>query len=58
MADEIKDIETTEESINTGVMEDDVEIGNIKISVDVVSTIAGIATTQIKGVAGMYFSFI
>ncbi len=57
MADEIKDIEITEESINTGVMEDDVEIGNIKISVDVVSTIAGIATTQIKGVAGMYSSF-
>lgn len=29
-------------------------IGNIKISVDVVSTIAGIATTEVEGVAGMY----
>ena len=36
----------------------DVEyIGNIKICVDVVSTIAGIAASEIKGVAGMYSSF-
>lgn len=33
------------------------EIGNIKICVDVVSTIAGIAASEIKGVAGMYSSF-
>lgn len=32
-------------------------IGNIKISVDVVSTIAGIATAELEGVAGMYSSF-
>jgi uncharacterized alkaline shock family protein YloU len=32
-------------------------VGNIKISVDVVSTIAGIATTELEGVAGMYSSF-
>ncbi len=29
-------------------------IGNVKISVDVVSTIAGIATSEVDGVAGMY----
>lgn len=33
------------------------DIGNIKICVDVVSTIAGIAASEIKGVAGMYSSF-
>ena len=33
------------------------ETGNIKISVDVVSTIAGIATNEIEGVAGMYGTF-
>lgn len=32
-------------------------VGNVKISVDVVSTIAGIATTELDGVAGMYSSF-
>ncbi len=32
-------------------------VGNIKISVDVVSTIAGIATAEIAGVAGMYGTF-
>ena len=37
--------------------EEDTEIGNIKISVDVVATIAGIAASQTKGVAGMYSSF-
>ena len=31
--------------------------GNVKISEEVVSTIAGIATEEIKGVAGMYGSF-
>ena len=35
----------------------DTEVGNVKISVDVVSTIAGIAASQISGVAGMYLSF-
>lgn len=35
----------------------DAEVGNVKISVDVVSTIAGIAASQISGVAGMYLSF-
>ena len=35
----------------------DEEIGNIKISVEVVSTIAGIAASEIKGVAGMYSTF-
>lgn len=37
--------------------EEDEPIGNIKISVDVVSTIAGIATSEVEGVAGMYGSF-
>ena len=33
-------------------------IGNIKISVDVVSTIAGIAASEIEGVSCMYSSFV
>lgn len=33
-------------------------IGNIKISVDVVSTIAGIAASEIEGVSCMYTSFV
>ncbi|MDD6484333.1 MAG: Asp23/Gls24 family envelope stress response protein [Clostridiales bacterium] len=37
--------------------EENAEIGNIKISVDVVSTIAGIAAVQTNGVAEMYASF-
>ncbi len=32
-------------------------VGNVRISADVVSTIAGIATTELEGVAGMYSSF-
>ncbi len=38
--------------------EEDMEMtGNIKISEDVIATIAGIATEEIDGVAGMYASF-
>ena len=64
MDEEIKNVqnedgineETAEETTaNTEVEEE--PIGNIKISVDVVSTIAGIATTEIDGVAGMYGTF-
>lgn len=33
-------------------------IGNIKISVDVVAKIAGIAATEIQGVSGMHTSFV
>ena len=33
------------------------ETGNVKISLEVVSTIAGIATSEIEGVAGMYGTF-
>lgn len=43
---EASEPETTEESV-----------GNVRISADVVSTIAGIATTELDGVAGMYSSF-
>lgn len=47
-----------EMSVETVVeTEEDEPIGNIKISVDVVSTIAGIATSEVEGVAGMYGSF-
>ncbi|MGM9936560.1 MAG: Asp23/Gls24 family envelope stress response protein [Candidatus Ornithomonoglobus sp.] len=37
--------------------EEEETIGNIKISVDVVSTIAGIAASEIEGVSCMYTSF-
>ena len=52
--------EVSVDEINTEapiVEEEETEIGNIKISVDVVATIAGIAASQTKGVAGMYSSF-
>ena len=43
-----------EKQINSAAIEDTEEkVGNVKISADVVSTIAGIATNEIKGVAGM-----
>lgn len=63
MDEEIKDIQETEEKVieeteeQTTPETEEESIGNIKISVDVVSTIAGIATTEIEGVAGMYGSF-
>ena len=60
MEDEIRNTETPTEEvevINDHTEEEEAEIGNIKISVDVVSTIAGIAASQTKGVAGMYSSF-
>ena len=47
-------IETVEEAVEEPVEE---ETGNVKISLDVVSTIAGIATSEIDGVAGMYGTF-
>lgn len=61
MDEEIKNVqnedgineETAEETTANAEAEEE-PIGNIKISVDVVSTIAGIATTEIEGVAGMY----
>lgn len=63
MNEEIKNI-VNDEGINEDTVEEviaeaetDEQIGNIKISVDVVSTIAGVATMEINGVAGMYGSF-
>lgn len=50
-------IEETVETAETVVSEEIEEVGNIKISVDVVSTIAGIAALEVKGIAGMYSSF-
>ncbi len=51
--------EVVEESLKTDTeSEEEIEeVGNIKISVDVVSTIAGIAASEIKGVADMHRSF-
>lgn len=49
--------EQEEVSVDTVVDAEDEPIGNIKISVDVVSTIAGIATSEVEGVAGMYGTF-
>ncbi len=50
--------EVTEETAEqtTPVIEEE-PVGNIKISVDVVATIAGIATNEVEGVAGMYGTF-
>ena len=61
MEEEIKneqetEIEVTVKSETTPEPEEET-VGNIKISVDVVSTIAGIATNEIEGVAGMYGTF-
>lgn len=43
-----------EKQINTTAVEEAEEsTGNIKISPDVIATVAGIATNEIKGVAGM-----
>jgi uncharacterized alkaline shock family protein YloU len=50
--------EVVEESVKTDTEPEELEeVGNIKISVDVVSTIAGIAASEIKGVADMHRSF-
>ena len=61
MSEEIKNEIIEEEIIENVISESEADdgddVGNIKISVDVVSTIAGIATSEIKGVAGMYRPF-
>ncbi len=59
-----EEIKVTPEAEEEGVNEEAVvyeaeqpqeePVGNVKISVDVVSTIAGIATSEVDGVAGMY----
>lgn len=56
---EEKDEVVTEEVVDEAaeITEEEEPVGNIKISVDVVSTIAGIATSEIEGVAGMYGTF-
>ena len=67
MEEEIRNVTESGEEIVEEVIEETVdaageepteeETGNVKISLDVVSTIAGIATTEIEGVAGMYGTF-
>lgn len=64
MSDEIKndennidEVETAEDVVEASAEEEET-IGNIKISVEVVSTIAGIATSEIEGVSCMYSSFV
>ena len=37
--------------------DDELDVGNVKISMEVVATIAGIAASQVAGVSGMYQSF-
>ncbi len=59
-AEEIKEVVSDGEEIAIDEPEETPEeesVGNIKISVDVVTTIAGIAATEIEGVAEMYSSF-
>ena len=67
MSDEIKKEEmeaavdeeaVVEAEIEPEVKEEEEPIGNIKISVDVVTTIAGIAASEIEGVSCMYTSFV
>lgn len=60
MTEEFKDIDDIEEiEVTEGTADEaDDTIGNIKISVEVVSTIAGIATSEIEGVSCMYTSFV
>ncbi len=57
--EEIAEETVGEAEISEEISEENAEesIGNIRISVDVVSTIAGIATAELDGVAGMYSSF-
>lgn len=50
MSEELNVISTTPES--------DDKIGNVKISVEVIATVAGIATSEIDGVAGMSGSVV
>ncbi len=63
MEEEIKkneeDLRELAENVSADVTDSETEesAGNIKISVDVVSTIAGIAAAEIDGVAGMYGTF-
>ena len=63
MDEEIKvEVDVTEDVIEetteqTTPSPEEEPVGNIKISVDVVSTIAGIATNEVEGVAGMYGTF-
>ncbi len=58
--DMVRNAEISEEEIVSSAKseaESDEEIGNIKISSEVVSTIAGMAASEIEGVHGMYSSF-
>ena len=53
------DPETEEVTVEAEMPEEQEEpMGNIKISVDVVTTIAGIAAAEIDGVSNMYSSFV
>lgn len=58
MSEDIK-LEETEEVVETVVndTETEEEVGNIKISTDVIATIAGMAAAEISGVHCMYSSF-
>lgn len=68
MDEEIKKVNVEEEVIpeeaevdempDEQAAEDEESVGNIKISVEVVSTIAGIAASEINGVSCMYTSFV
>ncbi|MBS7298453.1 MAG: Asp23/Gls24 family envelope stress response protein [Eubacteriales bacterium] len=47
-----------EQNVITTSTESEDKIGNVKISVEVIATVAGIATTEINGVAGMSGSVV
>lgn len=55
VSENISDTDKTE-NVDETVTETDENMGNIKIAVDVVTTIAGIAASEIEGVSNMYSS--
>lgn len=59
-SEQTEELEEVTVENDTGVSEENETetIGNIKISVEVVSTIAGIAASEIDGVSCMYTSFV
>ncbi len=50
-------VEEATPDLNIQTDSEEGDVGNVKISIDVVATISSIAASQVNGVAGMYSSF-